>query len=332
MTDNSYQKAWKTLQAGFACPLCRMADGGDGFPVDGAYAANVRALDDYRLNLRVLHDVTTPETGLPLFGMDLASPVLAAPMTGPCAAAEGGLNEADFAEALVAGTAAAGLAGCCADGPDDAVFTAGTGALARAGGRGLVFVHPWEDPELYRKMDAAEALGAAAFGLDMDAADLMAPLDGGRRLAPKPPAKLARLVKRCPLPFVVKGVMTPDEARFAVEAGAAGIVVSNHGALAPGHAPGVAEVLPWIAEAVKGRAAILAWGGARTGGDVLKLLALGADAVMIGRPFAIAAMGGGIQGVQELAGQISRELVRAMLATGTVRAGSTSRSVLYVKR
>jgi len=331
MTDNSYQKARAQFPADAdLCPICRGRICADGLPGPCAsHAANVRALDESRLNLRVLHDVAEPELGLSLLGMDLAMPVLIAPMGGVCRDASIALSEDSLADALIGGAADAGIAGSSADSGDDAVHESGLSALGKASGRGIAFFRSWEDPELNRRMDRAEALGARAVGLDLDAADAT---PGGRPLTPRTPARLARLIRRTSLPFVVKGVMTPDEGRMAVEAGAAAVVVSNHGNAAPGQAPGVAEVLPWIAEAVKGRAAILACGGARSGADVLKLLALGADAVMIGRPFAIAALGGGRQGVRELASRIGQELARAMVATATARTASVSRSVLYVHR
>ena len=124
--------------------------------------------------------------------------------------------------------------------------------------------------------------------------------------------------------------MTPDEARIAVEAGATGVVVSNRGGRALGQCPGVAEVLPWIVEAVHGQAAILAEGGVRTGVDVLKMLALGADAVMIGGGIEVAARGGGKAAVEESLDRLRLELAQAMRLTGTPRAAAVPRGVLYV--
>jgi isopentenyl diphosphate isomerase/L-lactate dehydrogenase-like FMN-dependent dehydrogenase len=81
-------------------------------------------------------------------------------------------------------------------------------------------------------------------------------------------------------------------------------------------APGVAQVLPKIAQKIKGRAAILMDGGVRSGVDILKALALGAEAVMIGRPFAIAAIGGGREGVALYAETLRAQLEQAMVMTG----------------
>jgi 4-hydroxymandelate oxidase len=132
-------------------------------------------------------------------------------------------------------------------------------------------------------------------------------------------------VKATPLPLILKGVMTVDEALVALDVGAKGIVVSNHGGRNLDHTPGTADVLPAIAKRVKGKLTLLADGGVRYGADVLKLLALGADAVLVGRPIIRGAHGGGAEGVQVILDKIRGELAENMVLTGTasVRAVST---------
>ena len=95
------------------------------------------------------------------------------------------------------------------------------------------------------------------------------------------------------------------------------------------HTPGAARVLPAIEGAVAGRLAILVDGGVRGGADVLKLIALGADAVMIGRPISVAAMGGGQAGVQSYLETIRTELIQAMVMTGTRDINSVSGDIIY---
>jgi isopentenyl diphosphate isomerase/L-lactate dehydrogenase-like FMN-dependent dehydrogenase len=129
--------------------------------------------------------------------------------------------------------------------------------------------------------------------------------------------------------FILKGIMTPDEARLAVDCGADAIVVSNHGGRVLDHTPGVAEVLPAVSSAVEGRAVVLADGGVRTGADILKLLALGADAVMIGRPFSVATVGGGREGVAKYVQTLKTQLAQAMVMTGTASVSSVDRSVIF---
>jgi isopentenyl diphosphate isomerase/L-lactate dehydrogenase-like FMN-dependent dehydrogenase len=97
-------------------------------------------------------------------------------------------------------------------------------------------------------------------------------------------ADLEQLVSGCDLPVLVKGVLTAEDAELALEHGASGVIVSNHGGRQlDGVAPS-AEALPEVADAVSGRALVLVDGGVRRGTDVLVALALGADAVMVGRP------------------------------------------------
>lgn len=122
--------------------------------------------------------------------------------------------------------------------------------------------------------------------------------------------------------------MTPDEAEAVVKAGAAAIVVSNHGGRVLDCTPGAAEVLPAIAARVKGKTVIFADGGIRSGIDVLKMLALGADAVLIARPLIIAAFGGGREGVALYLNQLKNELFQAMLLTGTADVKEVSPSII----
>ena len=102
--------------------------------------------------------------------------------------------------------------------------------------------------------------------------------------------QLQEIAKSAGVPFILKGIMTVSGAEKAVEAGAAGIVVSNHGGRVLDDCPATAEVLADIVAAVDGRAKILVDGGIRTGNDVFKALALGADGVLIARPFVTAAV------------------------------------------
>jgi isopentenyl diphosphate isomerase/L-lactate dehydrogenase-like FMN-dependent dehydrogenase len=151
----------------------------------------------------------------------------------------------------------------------------------------------------------------------------------GRPVTPKTVDMLARIIQRACGKFILKGVMTVEDARLAVDAGADALVVSNHGGRVLEDTPATAEVLPDISAAVKGKITILADGGVRTGGDVLKLLALGADAVMIGRPFSVAAVGGLQKGVELYIDKIRTELEQAMVLTGVSSVTSVSGAILH---
>ena len=118
------------------------------------------------------------------------------------------------------------------------------------------------------------------------------------------------------LPVVVKGVQRADDARRCVDAGAAAIVVSNHGARQLADAPATADILPEIADAVAGRAEVYVDGGVRRAPDVIKALALGARAVLVGRPSLWALATGGADGVAGLLRWFEFELARAMALCG----------------
>ena len=218
--------------------------------------------------------------------------------------------------------------GCTGDGVPPFIHEAAFAAIRSLEGHGIPFIKPWEDAELFTKLEQAAATGAPAIGMDIDAAGLVTLRKMGRPVSPKSPAQIKAIIAGIQVPFILKGIMTADQARLAVDTGAQAIVVSNHGGRVLDHAPGAAEVLPEIAEAVGGQIAILADGGIRSGVDILKMIALGADAVMIGRPFSVAALGGLEEGVGAYLDQIKNELVSAMVLTGCPDMPSVGRDIL----
>jgi L-lactate dehydrogenase (cytochrome) len=129
-------------------------------------------------------------------------------------------------------------------------------------------------------------------------------------------------------PLVIKGVLDAEDARAAVEAGADGIVVSNHGGRQLDGVPSSAQALPAVAAAVAGRLTVLADGGVRSGLDVLRMLALGADGVLLGRAWAHALAAGGGAYVADMLETLARELAAAMAMTGCTRVADIDRSVL----
>ena len=131
------------------------------------------------------------------------------------------------------------------------------------------------------------------------------------------------------MPFIIKGIMTVKGARKALEAGAAGIVVSNHGGRVQDGVPATAEVLPAIAEAVKGQMTIFVDGGLRSGVDICKALALGADACILARPYVTAVYGGGEEGVQMLTQKLKGELEDTMAMCGVHSLAEISRDMIF---
>ncbi len=318
----------RTLMKGY-CRVCPVCDGrvcaGEvpgmgGLGTGSSFQDNVRALAEIQFNMRCLHDVVAPDLSVSLLGFDLSLPVLAAPIGGVSFNMGGGVPEDEYILAKLTACVEAGTVGCTGDGVPDFIHESGLAAIKTLDGKGIPFIKPWEDQELYTKLDKALDAGAEVVGVDVDAAGLVTLRKMGRPVAPKPVSELAAVIRRTKARFVVKGVMTPDEARLCVDAGAAGIVVSNHGGRVLDGTPGTARVLREVAEAVRGQIAVLADGGVRSGADVLRMLALGADAVLIGRPFSVAVLGGGKEGATQYLEKIRQELTQCMVLTGTASA------------
>ena len=129
-------------------------------------------------------------------------------------------------------------------------------------------------------------------------------------------------------PLLVKGILDADDARQAASLGADGIVVSNHGGRQLDGVPSAARALPAIADAVGDRLAVLADGGVRSGLDVVRMLALGARAVLIGRPWVFGLAGAGQAGVAHVLQLIQAEMRVAMALTGCTRVADIDRSML----
>ncbi|KAB2366761.1 alpha-hydroxy acid oxidase [Actinomadura montaniterrae] len=130
------------------------------------------------------------------------------------------------------------------------------------------------------------------------------------------------------LPIVVKGVLHPDDARLAVERGADAVIVSNHGGRQLDTAPASIARLPLVADAVAGRVPVLLDGGVRRGTDAVKALALGADAVAIGRPALWGLAAAGEDGVADVLGLLRRELENALTLCGCATPADAGRGLV----
>jgi L-lactate dehydrogenase (cytochrome) len=132
-----------------------------------------------------------------------------------------------------------------------------------------------------------------------------------------------------PGPMVIKGIMTPADARLAVAEGADAVVVSNHGGRQLDHTPATIDVLPRVVEAIGDRAEVLVDGGFRRGSDILKALALGARAVLVGRPYWWGLAAGGARGVAEIVRILRDELDMAMALSGRPTVESVGRDLVF---
>ncbi|WP_213995828.1 alpha-hydroxy-acid oxidizing protein [Tepidanaerobacter syntrophicus] len=320
------------------CRVCKTCDGiacaGEvpgmgGIGTGSAFTANVKALADVKLNLRTIHDAKDPDISTNILGIDLSMPILSAPITGSEYNMGGAVPEAEYIRMVISGSKNAGTVGMCGDGGNPVFYTSGIEAIQEAEGHGIPIIKPRENPKIIEMAKQAEKIKAPAVGMDIDGAGLVTMALMGQPVSPKNVDELKEIISSVSLPFIVKGIMTTDEAELAKEAGAAAIVVSNHGGRILDSTPGATQVLPDIARKLKGKITILADGGVRSGTDVLKYLALGADAVLVGRPVIIGAFGGGAEGVQLVLETMANELKQAMILTGCKDIKSINSSILF---
>ena len=138
----------------------------------------------------------------------------------------------------------------------------------------------------------------------------------GKPVFRKSSQKLTELVQSTSKPVFFKGIMNLEDAEAVARSGAVAMVVSNHGGRVLDYGQGVGEVLPEISKRFRDQITIIADGAVRTGFDVLKVLALGADFVSIGRPMARMALGGGAVAIDQYLQYVQKELRGAMLMTG----------------
>jgi 2-keto-3-deoxy-6-phosphogluconate aldolase len=268
-----------------------------------------------------------------LFGHKLALPVLAAPITGMETNLAGGMDEREYADAILDGCLECGTLGMVGDGASPKKYLIGLEAIKKRGGLGIPIFKPREyNLDIIKRFKAAEDAGAIAVGIDIDAASFKTMTLKGQAVGPKTIQELQELKSHLKIPFILKGIMNVESALAAIEAGADAIVVSNHGGRVMDHMPGTAEVLPEITNAVGGRIKVLVDGGIREGTDILKMLALGADAVMIGRPVCIAAFGAGQEGVSFYLREKLNELKKAMILTGCGSICHIDPSVIFRKK
>jgi 4-hydroxymandelate oxidase len=285
-----------------------------------SFKNNLKALARVRLNMRTMHEVSKPDLATTVLGQKLSLPVLCASLGGTTYNMGAKMTEEAFIDAVVGGAQLAGTMAFIADGTEDPLETyrIRLGALGRFGGRGVGVIKPRDQESIRQRVALIEEAGGTAVAIDIDSAGrAVRAAKLGQVIEPKTAKQLAEIAKATRLPLILKGVMTADEALIALDVGAKCVIVSNHGGRNLDHTPGTAEVLPAIAAKVKGKIAILADGGVRYGADVLKMLALGADAVLVGRPIIRGAHGGGAEGVQVILDKIRGELAEAMVLTGT---------------
>jgi isopentenyl diphosphate isomerase/L-lactate dehydrogenase-like FMN-dependent dehydrogenase len=314
-------------------------------------ADNVSAFSRYRLRPRVLVDVSVVDTRAQLLGDHAALPLGLA----PCGWQRFLHPEAELATARAAGVAGVPLcvstaSTCALDEVADAYHEAGGSAAwfqlymnknrdlvehllrraAAAGYRAVVVtadlpVTGYRERELRHELELGDGIEPAnfrAFAADRSPLELMEGFTDPSLTW----SDLAWIRATSGLPVVVKGLLTAEDAHLAVEHGAAGVVVSNHGGRQLDRSPASVDVLEEVVDAVRGRAEVYLDGGVRRGTDVLIALGLGAHAVFVGRPYLWGLAAGGERGVARVLEILNAEISNAMVLTGVTRVDQIDRA------
>jgi isopentenyl diphosphate isomerase/L-lactate dehydrogenase-like FMN-dependent dehydrogenase len=319
----------------FAPEVWDFCEGGAG--EERTLAANLAAFDRVTLLPRVLHPAADPDLSTTILGERWAAPMAIAPMAFHALAhPDGEPATARAAGEIGVPTVVATMSGSSFE----EIAEAATAPLW------LQVYCLRERSRTARMIERAERAGMSALVLTVDTPrlgrrlrdirnDFRLPrgitpvnLDGDGFTSPSDHARseldsgldwsiLGWLRSISSLPVLVKGVLTGQDAVLAVEAGADGIVVSNHGGRQLDGVPATFEALPEIVAAVAGRCTVLVDGGIRRGSDVLACLAAGANAVLIGRPVLHGLAVGGAAGAADVLAILREELSDAMTLTGT---------------
>ena len=299
---------------------------------------NREAYDRIRLKPRILVDVSKLDTRVTLFGQQLEFPILLAPTGGQGFIHPGG----DVAAAR--GAAAA-----------NSIYVISSSASMKVEdiakstkGRVWFQLYVQKDRAFTRDLvQRAEESGCQALCVTVDSPTFGARNREDRAKKELPERELPNLKGKDYLdpsltwkdidwlrslartPVLLKGVLNPDDAATAVQAGVSGIIVSNHGARNLDTVPATIDALPLVVEKVAARVPVLVDGGIRRGTDVIKALALGASAVQIGRPYLWGLGISGAEGVTRVVDILRKEFEMAMALTGRATIASIDHSVLW---
>jgi 4-hydroxymandelate oxidase len=277
-------------------------------PIDASISANRKYLDSIFFRTKFLNPVSV-ETSIEIFGLKLKTPIYSSALSGFNKLSDTALTEIATGVKNAGSLMMLGIGG-----------SADMREAADAGVRVIKIIKPYRKEELiYRELKEAEAIGCIAVGMDIDHFHGVRGRDDKllnvELFGPQSTEKLQHIISSTKLPFIIKGVLHPDDAKEAVRMGASAIVVSSHLWSTVDFAIPPIVALPEIISAVGNTVPVLIDTGFKTGNDVMKALALGAKAVGFASSILLAWGAGGAACVEDLINQLTEELRRTMAST-----------------
>ena len=321
-----------------ACPVCNGKACGNAMPGPGSKipgnvaARNYEKWQEIFVNMDTLCPNKPADTSFELFGKTFSAPIFIAPLGALSMHYGEKHTDITYNNILVPAAANYGVCALTGDGVDPEVLKNAANAMEKIGGMGIPTIKPWNKEFVFEKLDILNEKGIFAAAMDVDGAGLPFLKKMNPNAGSKSVEEMKEIISYAKMPFIIKGIMTVKGALKAVEAGADAIVVSNHGGRVQGNTPSTAEVLPAIAEAVKGKIKIFVDGGIRSGVDVYKALALGADAVLIGRPVVPFIYAEGEEGFKVYMDKIVAELKDTMTMCGTPTLKDITKENIFIAR
>ena len=324
MTYNEIHEAAKEL-VGPYCKNCIVCNGkacGNSMPGPGCkYPGNVAARNydkwqEICVNMDTLNPNYTPDISFDMFDKSFSAPIFVAPLGtidlhyGPK------YRDQEYNTIMLKSAADYGIMGFTGDGVDPEIMKSAVRDMIEMNIPGVPTIKPWNREAVFEKLDILNKNNIFAAAMDIDGAGLPFLKKMNPNAGSKTVEEMKEIVSYANMPFIIKGIMTAKGALKALETGAKAIVVSNHGGRVQGACPSTAEVLPEIADAVKGKMTILVDGGIRSGVDVFRAIALGADAVLIGRPVLNMIYGDAQAGLKVYMDKITDELKSTMVMCG----------------
>lgn len=319
------------------CPVCNgiackgEIPGMGGKASGSTFIRNVEQLRAVKVNLDVIAENGEVDTSSFLFDTRVSCPVYLAPIAGITNNYGADMSDDEYTQATLEGCRAAGTIAFTGDGVKSEMFSGPVDIIDRLDGMGICTMKPWQKAGIDIRTDYLKDKKVLALATDIDSAGLPLLRNSAIPVENKSVEALRAMKQSVQVPFIVKGIMTVEGALKALEAGADAIVVSNHGGRVQDEGLATIEVLEKIAGAVKGKMTVLIDGGFRTGVDVFKALALGADGVLIGRTLGIAAIGNKAEGVHMAIEQIKDELKQTMIMTGCHKISEITKDKVTVK-
>lgn len=307
------------------CVSCEECDGracsnmipGPGAIGNGTIAIkNFEAWKKYSLEIDPIVEKKEIDTSFEFFGKKFALPIFAGSISNIRLHYSKLYTEEKYYEILFTKCVENGITAFTGDSIDETVFDDSLKAVKKVNGLGIPTIKPWDDVNLKNRLNKVNSSGAFAVAMDLDAIGSPFLQVDRKSVQSYSVEELKNVISATSLPFIVKGVMNLKVAKKAIEVGAKAIVVSNHGGRVLDDMPATAEVLKEICDFAKGKCKILVDGGIRTGRDVFKALALGADAVLIARPFVQVIFGDEENGVKTYVDYLANDFKYAMHMCG----------------